>query len=137
MSISPLAFLAWKPHAGDQKRQKLIVIVLIVEDDGAMRELIKRVIGDLVDSFCECRDGRDALALYEKHRPAWVLMDIRMEHLDGLAATQQITSAWPSARVLIVTAHTDEDLREAAHQAGACGYVSKENLLEIRKWLAG
>jgi CheY-like chemotaxis protein len=112
------------------------VTVLIVEDDCAMRELIKKVIGELVDSFCECGDGRDALALYEKHRPAWVLMDIRMEHVDGLTATQQITTAWPSARVLVVTTYTDEDLREAAHRAGACGYVSKENLLEIRKWLA-
>jgi two-component system response regulator DegU len=112
------------------------VTVLIVEDDGAMRELIKKVIGDLVDSFCECSDGGDALALYEKHRPAWVLMDIRMEHVDGLTATQQITTAWPSARVLVVTSYADEDLRDAAQRAGACGYVSKENLLEIRCWLA-
>jgi CheY-like chemotaxis protein len=112
------------------------VTVLIVEDDGAMRELIKRVIGDLADSFWECGDGRDALDLYEKHRPTWVLMDIRMEHVDGLTATQQITTAWPSARVLVVTSYTDEDLREAAQRAGAYGYISKENLLEIRKWLA-
>jgi two-component system response regulator DegU len=112
------------------------VTVLIVEDDGAMRELIKKVIGDLVDRFCECSDGGDALDLYEKHRPAWVLMDLRMEHVDGLSATQQITTAWPSARVLVVTSYTDEDLREAAQRAGACGFVSKENLLEIRRWLA-
>jgi DNA-binding NarL/FixJ family response regulator len=59
-----------------------------------------------------------------------------MEHVDGLTATQQITRAWPSARVLVVTTYTDEDLREAAYRAGACGYVSKENLLEIRRWLA-
>ena len=45
--------------------------------------------------FWECGDGRDALELYEKHRPAWVLMDIRMEHVDGLSATQQIMTAWP------------------------------------------
>jgi CheY-like chemotaxis protein len=109
--------------------------VLIVEDDGAMRKLIKRVIGDLAESVWECGDGRDALDLYEKHRPAWVLMDIRMEHVDGLTATQQITTAWPSARVLVVTSYTDEDLREAARTAGACGYISKENLLEIREWL--
>jgi CheY-like chemotaxis protein len=113
-----------------------IVTVLIVEDDRAMRELIKKVIGDLADNFCECSDGREALAIYEKHRPAWVFMDIRMEHVDGLVATRQITTAWPSARVLIVTAHTDEDLRAAAHRAGACGFVSKENLLDIRCWLA-
>ena len=72
--------------------------VLIVEDDGAMRELIKKVIGNLADSFCECSDGRDALPLYEKYRPAWVLMDIRMEHVDGLTATRQIMAAWPSVR---------------------------------------
>lgn len=113
-----------------------IVTVLIIEDDRAMRELIKKVIGELADNFCECSDGRDAFVAYEKHRPAWVLMDLRMEHVDGLIATQQITTAWPSARVLIVTSHTDDDLREAAQRAGACGYISKENLLEIRKWLA-
>ena len=107
-----------------------------MDDDGAMRTLIKKVIGDLADSFCECCDGRDALVLYERHSPAWVLMDIRMEYVDGLTATRQITTAWPSARVLVVTGCTDEDLREAAYRAGACGYVSKENLLEIRRWLA-
>jgi CheY-like chemotaxis protein len=100
-----------------------------------MRKLIKRVIGDLAERVWECADGRDALHLYEKHRPAWVLMDIRMEHVDGLTATQQITTAWPWARVLVVTSYTDEDLREAAQRAGACGYISKENLLEIREWL--
>jgi DNA-binding NarL/FixJ family response regulator len=109
--------------------------VLIVEDDGAMRELIKKVIGTLADSFCECSDGRDALALYEKYRPAWVLMDIGMEHVDGLTATRKLITAWPSARVLIVTGYIDEDLRKAAYRAGACGFISKENLLALRKWL--
>ena len=135
LSASTLATCCLKPDAGKTGR-KNIVTVLIVEDDGAMRELIKKVIGDLADSFCECSDGRDALALYEKHHPAWVLMDIRMEHMDGLSATQQITTAWPSACVVVVTAYIDEDLREAAFRAGARGFVSKENLLEIRELLA-
>lgn len=112
-----------------------IVTVLIVEDDRAMRDLIKKIIGDLADAFFECGDGSHAHTLYEEHRPAWVLMDLRMKDVDGLAATQQITMAWPSARVLMVTAHADQDLREAALRVGACGYISKDNLLEIRKWL--
>ncbi len=91
-----------KPDPGTRTATDILT-VLIVEDDGAMRELIKRVIGDLAEGFWECGDGGDALDLYEKHRPAWVLMDIRMEHVDGLTATQQITTAWPSARVLVVT----------------------------------
>ena len=68
-------------------------------------------------------------------RPDWVLMDIRMKEVDGLAAAQQITTAWPGARVVIVTSYNDASLRDAARQAGACGYVLKDNLLEIRRWL--
>jgi CheY-like chemotaxis protein len=109
--------------------------VLIVEDDRVMRELMKRVVGELVDSFCECGDGRDALAAYEAERPDWVLMDIRMKDIDGLAATEQIVNAWPGAQVLIVTSYNDASLREAARLAGACGYVLKEDLLEVRGWL--
>lgn len=109
--------------------------VLIVEDDRAMRELLKRMVGDLVDSFCECGDGQEALAAYQMDRPDWVLMDIRMKEVDGLAATEQIVNAWPGARVLIVTSYNEPSLREAARQAGACGYVLKENLLEVRRWL--
>jgi DNA-binding NarL/FixJ family response regulator len=114
--------------------------VLIAEDDRPMRELIKRIIGDLVDEFCECEGGWDAVAVYDAGRlggrlPDWVLMDIRMKDGDGLAATQQIMRADPSARVIIVTSYNDASLREAARQAGARGYVLKENLLEIRQWL--
>jgi CheY-like chemotaxis protein len=69
--------------------------VLIVEDDRAMRELIKRMIRDLVESFSECSDGREALNAYAAHRPDWVLMAIRMKNLDGLTATQQIRSPPP------------------------------------------
>ncbi len=111
--------------------------VLIVEDDRAMRELIKRVLRGRVDSFCECSDGSEALAIYEVERPDWVLMDIRLKDSDGLDATQQITSAWPNARVVIVTSYNDTSLREAAKRAGACRYVLKENLLELVQLLEG
>lgn len=47
-------------------------------------------------------------------------------------ATREITDAYPEAKVLIVTKHETERLREAARASGACGYVLKENLLEIR-----
>jgi CheY-like chemotaxis protein len=112
------------------------VMVLIVEDDDAMRALIKTVVGDLADSFCECNDGLHALELYAMHRPDWVLMDLQMPQVDGLCATSHITTAWPAARVLIVSAFADEDLQDAAMRAGATGFVSKDNLLETRRWLA-
>jgi CheY-like chemotaxis protein len=114
--------------------------VLIVDDDRPMRELIKRILGDFVDEICECEDGGDALTIYancnpDSGLPDWVLMDIRMKDVDGLAATEQIMTVYPDARVLIVTSYNDGSLREAAKKAGARGYVLKEDLLEIRRWL--
>ena len=114
--------------------------VLIVDDDRSMREMIKRIVSDLVDEFCECEDGGGALAMYATGHlhgglPDWVLMDIRMRDVDGLAATEQIIRSYPQAQILIVTSHNDASLREAAQKAGARGYVLKENLVEIQRWL--
>jgi DNA-binding NarL/FixJ family response regulator len=58
-------------------------------------------------------------------------MDIHMPHMDGLTATRQIRRFHPSARVLVVTAYEDEELRSAAQEAGASGYVLKDKLTEL------
>lgn len=110
--------------------------ILIVDDNERMRQMIMKLVGDLTESFWECGDGAQALEAYRQSRPAWVLMDIKMKGMDGLMATMQIKAAFPEARIIIVTAYDDLKLRAAAHIAGACGYVSKENLLELRKILA-
>lgn len=61
--------------------------LLIVEDNQPMRGLICSIIADLFEGITECSDGREALGAYAECRPDWVLMDIRMPGLDGIAAT--------------------------------------------------
>ena len=100
-----------------------------------MRQMIKELVGDLTEAFTECGDGVQALEAYRQHRPDWVLMDIKMEEMDGLLATRQIKEVFPDARIIIVTGYDDARLRDAAHRAGACAYVRKENLLELRQVL--
>jgi len=109
--------------------------ILIVEDSEPMRLLIKNLVGDLTEAIYECDDGDQALGAYSRHHPDWVLMDIRMKRMDGLAATRQIKSDFPDARIIIVTGHDDPRLREAARDAGAYGFVSKENLIELARIL--
>ncbi|MGH9873340.1 MAG: response regulator transcription factor [Pyrinomonadaceae bacterium] len=109
--------------------------ILIVEDNEPMRQMIKKLVGDLTEAFKECVDGAQALAIYKRYRPDWVLMDIKMKEMDGLAATREIKAAFPQARIVIVTGYDDTRLREAAQVAGACAYVHKENLLELRQIL--
>jgi CheY-like chemotaxis protein len=109
--------------------------VLIVEDNAVMREMIKRMVGDLADEISECEDGNQALAAYEAGRPDWVLMDLEMPGMDGITATRRLIKTHPEARVIIVTDYGDKPLRAAARAAGACGYVLKENLIEVRRWV--
>ena len=111
--------------------------LLIVEDNAPMRGLIKQLVADLADGISECSDGDQALATYTAERPDWVFMDIEMKRMNGLIATRQILAAYPAARVVIVTQHGDATLRAAAQEAGACGYVLKEDLLALRDLLTG
>jgi len=110
--------------------------LLIVEDNRAMRGLIKSIVADLAGDVSECGDGAEALSTYAGCRPDWVLMDIRMKGMDGISATRQLKAAFPDARIIIVTDYDDPKLREAARDAGACQYVTKENLLDLRRILS-
>lgn len=111
--------------------------ILIVEDSVPVRELIKNIVADFAQEIHECGDGSEALAAYVRHRPDFVLMDIQMVLTDGIAATQMIVAADPTAKIVIVTDYDQADLREAARKAGACAYIVKENLLELVRFLQG
>jgi len=110
---------------------------MIVDDNDHIRRLIANLVWDLAETVVECSDGADALATYEKHRPDWVLMDVRMLHVDGITATRQIVASHADAKVMIVTDYDDADLRAAALKAGAREYVVKDDLLSLRRILQG
>jgi CheY-like chemotaxis protein len=110
--------------------------VLIVDDSESMRRLIKSFIADIASDTIECGDGREALAAYRSHRPDIVVMDVKMDGMDGLAATGQIKQEFPEARIVMVSQWEDRALREAARAVGAEAYVGKADLLPLRRLLA-
>jgi CheY-like chemotaxis protein len=112
------------------------MVLLIVDDSPQFRQLIRQVTAGLADSVDECADGDEVLAAYGARRPDWVLMDLRMARMGGLEATRRLLAADRTARVLILTEYDDVYWRAAAREAGACGYVAKENLFEVRRMLA-
>ena len=107
--------------------------LLIVDDNAAMRRLIKSVVEDIAMSVYECKDGSEALAAYEKHLPEWIVMDVEMNEKDGITATREITDLHPEAKILILTKYDSGRIREQAEQAGASKFVLKEDLLSIRQ----
>jgi CheY-like chemotaxis protein len=111
------------------------VTILIVDDNAAIRRLIRRAIAHLASEVYECADGADALTAYSDYRPDLVFMDIRMPRMDGLEATRQIIRAHPSARIVIVTDYDEEQLKIAALDAGAEGYALKDNLSDLEAFV--
>ena len=112
--------------------------LLIVEDSPQMRQMIRAVVADLVEDVTECADGAEAVAAYAAQQFSGedrVLMDLEMPGLGGLEATRRIRAAFPDAQIIIVTQYDDQHWRTAAREAGACEYLLKENLLELREML--
>lgn len=121
----------------DQEPPNTRPSVLIVEDNVSMRALIRSLVEEVTPSVHECGSGREAVDAYQAYRPDWVLMDVEMAGLDGIAATRAIRQLDPLARVIMVTAHGDDEYRQAAADAGARAFVLKEDLLELPGLLSG
>jgi CheY-like chemotaxis protein len=94
-------------------------------------------VSGLANEVCEASDGGEAIAICAEERPDWVLMDLRMKPIDGLRATAVIKARFPATRVAIVSQYDDAGLRAEAVRAGADAYVTKENLHELARIIAG
>lgn len=64
-------------------------------------------------------------------RPEVILMDIAMPVLNGFEATRQILAANPAAKVLILSAHSDNAYIEGMTAVGAVGFLEKQTATEI------
>ena len=102
--------------------------ILIVEDDPIMRVGLKQLMSSasnkLVVGMAE--DGDRGVETALSLKPDLIIIDVGMPHLDGIAATQQIKSALPNTKVVMLTSHTADTEIIAALSSGADAIVSKE-----------
>ena len=107
---------------------------LIVEDNVKMRSFIKKIVEqnlETIEAIYECNNGEDAVELYNKYHPDWVLMDIQLKNMDGLNATKSIRKSDPAAKIIIVTQYDDQEYRKMAKDIGVVDYVLKDNLYDL------
>ncbi len=106
--------------------------LLIVDDYPAVRNMLKSMFGFLFEETSEAKNGIEAVALYKEHKPDWVFMDVKMDRMDGIAATKQIKQFDENAKVVVVTLFNDSETETEALEAGAFDVVSKDDLTKIR-----
>ncbi|MGD1084945.1 MAG: response regulator transcription factor [Verrucomicrobiota bacterium] len=104
------------------------ITVLLAEDHTIVREGFRRMLEleEDLEVVGEAQDGRQAVALVNKLRPAVVLMDIAMPLLNGLEATRQVLKAVPTTKVLMLSAHSDDAYVQNATDSGAVGFLLKQ-----------
>ncbi len=105
--------------------------LMIVDDHVGMRNMIRQVIAAPGDTIFECESADDALKSVGVFQPDCVTMDVRMPGLCAFKAIRTIRENHPAVRVIVVTSYDQPDFRAAASEAGAAGYVVKENLSEL------
>ncbi|HMN99715.1 MAG TPA: response regulator transcription factor [Miltoncostaeaceae bacterium] len=117
---------------------------LVADDHAIVREGLRRVLSQASDMLVvgEAPSGEAALELVAKRRPEVVLMDARMPGMGGVATAGRIAQDHPDVRVVMFTAHSEQDLLWEALDAGAQGFVLKDSesgvvVSAIRQVVAG
>jgi DNA-binding NarL/FixJ family response regulator len=107
--------------------------VLIVDDHAVVRRGLLAFLDTEPDLEVvgDAEGGADALALLAQlddagRRPDVVLMDMKMEPVDGIEATRRIRARYEDVEVVALTSFAEEERVEAALEAGAAGYVLKD-----------
>ncbi len=104
------------------------VRVVLADDQRLVRESLGTMIGllDGIELVASASNGEEALALCDEHKPAVVLMDLRMPILDGIEATRSLCERHPDVRVIALTTYADDESVLGALRAGARGYLTKD-----------
>ena len=110
--------------------------VMIVDDSRLVRVQLEDVLkGTDYEVAAYCRSGEDAIEQYAAVQPDLVTMDIIMQGMDGLDASERILKEHPDAKIIMVSSLAYDDTFERAKAIGAKGFVDKpfhkEPLLKV------
>ena len=106
--------------------------LLLIDDHPILREGLKTVL-ELNGKFSivgEADSGLNACELVADLNPDVVLMDIRMEKMDGIKASRNIKHLYPETKILLLTMHDDENYIMEALEIGVEGYILKMSEME-------
>lgn len=105
-------------------------IRILIADD---HEVVRRGLSSLLQAhegwevIAEASDGREAVEKAKQLKPDFVILDIGMPNLNGLAATRQLTQHDPNIKIIVLTITDSDHVIREALEAGARGFVLKSD----------
>jgi CheY-like chemotaxis protein len=103
--------------------------VLIVDDEAHIRKfvsmLIEHIAGD--PEVLQASNGVEAIQVYEREKPALVLLDVNMPRVDGLQTLRKLKEIDPACVVVMLTSLVNRQTVEECLHLGAVGYLRKDN----------
>jgi DNA-binding NarL/FixJ family response regulator len=103
--------------------------VIVVEDDGGLREQLVKILNSAPGVRCvgACPSAEAALALIPARKPDVVLMDIRLPAMSGIDCVAALKQMLPTLQIIMLTVYEDSESIFRALKAGASGYLVKSS----------
>jgi len=99
--------------------------ILVVDDDAAHRDILKKLISGWGYEVAEADDGSTAIAQVKQRAFDLILMDVRMQQVSGIDALEQIQIINPAIPVIIMTAYESVETVKNSWKKGAYDYLTK------------
>ena len=99
--------------------------VLLAEDHAEMAKALYRLLAFDCDIVGHVSDGSAAVEAAQRLQPDVIVLDVNLPKVHGLEACRQITRVNPEAKVIVVTAMNDPEVRQRSFEVGASAFVSK------------
>lgn len=103
---------------------ELKIIVLAIEDDPAIRNLLKAAFENTDFKLIEATTAAEGIEAVTKKRPDLILLDMSLPDTNGITVIKTIRG-WSATPIVIVSGHGQEEVKVAALEAGADDYVTK------------
>lgn len=106
-----------------------VVRILLADDHTVMRAGLRLLLErhENFEVVGEAADGRQAVEIAAEQKPAVVVMDVAMPHLNGVEAARQILSRNPDIAIVMLSMHSDESYVLRSLKAGARAYLLKDS----------
>ncbi|MBI5143651.1 MAG: response regulator [Candidatus Omnitrophica bacterium] len=104
--------------------------LLVVDDEQDICEFVQNFFHERGFQVFTALNGEEALSIAKRENPELVLLDIKMQGMDGIAVLKHLKETNKNLKVIMVTALEDQDKMNEACRLGACDYITKPLVLD-------